>query len=265
MKKLAILSAIALSGLIYNTANAQVRVSLGLHFGLRPVSYVPVQVVEQAPVYDENTQVYNDNNDNDYYYLPDVDAYYNVNAQSYYYYNGDNWITCAYLPGAYSNYDWRSGRRFEVRGYRPYMHDDVYRSRYNGREIAEWRNYNRENNYGRNENFNHDAYRNDNHFDNRGRGFNRPDTYRRNGDHFDNRGQGFNRPETYRRNDDHFDNRGQGRFNQPSNENHDNRGQGGQPSYQNNGDHNRDNRSGNEHFAQNYDRPAFTNHRLARF
>lgn len=246
MKKLAILSAIALSGLIYNTANAQIRVSLGLRLGLRPVTYVPpVEVVEQAPVYDENTQVYNDNNDDNYYYLPDVDAYYNVNAQSYYYYNGDNWITCAYLPGAYSNYDWRSGRRFEVRGYRPYMHDDVYRSRYNGREIAEWRNYNRENNYGRNENFNRDAYRNDNHFDSRG--------------------NGFNRPETYRRNDDHFDNRGQGRFNEPSNQNRDNREHDGQQSYQNNGDHNRDNRGGGEHFAQNNDRPAFTNHRLARF
>ncbi|MCR8560522.1 hypothetical protein KXD93_22905 [Mucilaginibacter sp. BJC16-A38] len=186
MKKLTILSAIALSGLFYNSANAQIRVSVGLHLGLRPVTYVPAtEVVEQAPVYDENDQVYDDSNDDDYYYLPDVDAYYNVNAQSYYYYNGDNWITCTYLPGAYRNYDWRSARRFEVHANRPYMRNDFYRSRYNGHEIAEWRNFNRNNHYGRDEHFNRDAYRgNDNRFDNRDNRFNR-DAYRGNDNRFD--------------------------------------------------------------------------------
>jgi len=225
MKKLTILSAIALGGLIYNTADAQIRVSVGLHLGLRPVAYVPAAtVVEQAPVYDENDQVYDDSNDDDYYYLPDVNAYYNVNAQSYYYYNGDNWITCAYLPGTYRNYDWRTARRFEVREHRPYIHNDVYRSRYNGREIADWRNFNRGNNYGRNEHYNRDAYRG---------------------------------------NDNHFDNRGHDKFSQPSNHNYDNHGRGNfaLPSNQNKGNHTRDNRGGSEHFAQIDHRSGFVTRR----
>lgn len=257
MKRLAILSAIALSGLLYNTANAQIRVSVGLHLGIRPVTYVPAtEVVEQAPIYDENDQVYDDSNDDDYYYLPDVDAYYNVNAQSYYYYNGDNWITCAYLPGPYRNFDWRTARRFEVREHRPYMRNDFYRSRFNGREMAVWRNFNRGNNYGRNEYYNRDAYmRNDNHFDNRDNRFNRPEAQRGDYSRFDNRGQDrFSQPL----------NRDNGGFNQPNQNRGNDRGQNERPVPQNSGNQNRDNRGGNEHFAQN-NRPMFVDHRPGRF
>jgi len=240
MKKLAILSAIALSGLIYNTANAQIRINFGLH--IRPVYaryHAPV-VVEQ-PVYQEPVQVYDDSDDDDYYYLPDVDAYYNVNAGCYYYNNGYNWVSAAYLPGAYRNYDWRSARRYEVREHRPFTRADFYRSRFNGRQVAEFRNYRHDNDSYGSYDRNHGYYNRDNY----------------------NRG-GYNRPEQYRDNDNHYGNRGQGGYDHQSNGNH---GQGGysQPN-QNNGGHqwgqghsaqpSQNNgggrgRGGDEHFAQN--------------
>ncbi len=200
MKRLAILSAIALSGLIYNTADAQIRIHLGLDLRPRRVVYTQPVVVEQAPVYQETEQVYNDNNDDDYYYLPDVDAYYDVTQQCYYYNDGNNWISAAYLPGAYRNYDWRNVRRYEVHEHRPFMRNDFYRSRYNGHEVAEWR------------------HNNDNHFNGGDRyagHFNR-DNDRRDDRHFDNRGQnGYSQP-VYQNNNRERDNRGNDHYAQNS-------------------------------------------------
>ena len=230
MKKLAILSAIALSGLIYNTANAQIRVNFGLH--IRPIYaryHAPV-VVEQ-PVYQEPVQAYDDSNDDDYYYLPDVDAYYNVSAGCYYYNDGYNWVSAAYLPGAYRNYDWRSARRYEVREHRPFARADFYRSRFNGRQVAEFRNYRHDNN-----------------------GYNRGN---------DNRRGGYNRPEQNRGNDNHYGNRGQGGYNQPGQNNGGHQwGQGhsAQPN-RNNGGANGRGRGGDGHFAVNMG----MSHRMARY
>jgi len=236
MKKLIILSAITVSGLFYNTANAQIRFHLGISLAPRRVVYVqqpaPVVVEQQpvyeqpAPAYDDQAQAYDDTN-NDYYYLPDVDAYYDVNAQCYYYNDGDNWISAAYLPGEYRDYDWRSARRYEIRAPRPFIHADFYRSHYNGRPVVGWRrDYNRFDAGFANRGFRGDDHRFDNrgfdqHFDNRG-----PQNQRFGNDqHFDNRGQ-----------DQHFDNRGQGGF--------------GRPVIQNNGG----NRGGDQHFVHNLER-----------
>ena len=248
MKKLAILSAIALSGLIYNTASAQIRINFGLH--IRPVYaryHAPV-VVEQ-PVYQEPVQVYDDSNDDDYYYLPDVDAYYNVSAGCYYYNNGDNWVSAAYLPGAYRNYDWRSVRRYQVREHRPFARADFYRSRFNGRQVAEFRNYRHGNN----------GYNRGN--DNRGGGYNRPEQNRGNDNHYGNRGQGgYNQP-SYPNHNQNNGNRGQGSYGQP-NQNNGGRqwGQGhsAQPSQNNGGNRGR---GGDEHFARNMG----MSHRMGRY
>jgi len=200
MKKLAIISAIAISGLFYNSANAQ----FGLHIGIRLFPhrvYVPQPVVvvqPQEPVYQEPVVSDDSENDDcDYYYLPDVGAYYNVDDQCYYYQDGDNWVSAAYLPGVYHDFDWRYARRYEIRQSRPFLHNDFYRSRYQGfdRNIARYHNdfrmgfdYRHDNNYAYNYNRRFDDHR----FDNRGRF----------GQHFDN-------------NDHRFDNRGQdNRFNQ---------------------------------------------------
>src|ERR1700744_4343935 len=127
MKKLIILSAIALSGLSVNTANAQFRIRLGL-------SFAPRVVVADAPAaYDDdaNAPVDNDPAD-DYYYLPDVNAYYSVADQCYYYNDGNQWVSAAYLPGEYAISDGRAPRHFEVRAPRPFMHNDFYMNRFRG-------------------------------------------------------------------------------------------------------------------------------------
>ena len=124
MKKLMIMSAIAMSGLFYQTANAQIGVRFNINLGTRPV------VVQQAPVYDA-----------DYYYLPEVEAYYSVSQHCYYYQDGGSWISAAYLPGRYRNYDWQRANHYAVREARPYLHNDVYRARYGGFEgRRDWNN-----------------------------------------------------------------------------------------------------------------------------
>src|SRR5687768_6734740 len=102
MKKLAIISALALSGFAFNSASAQVRVSVGFNLGGPVVVQRPVMVQRPVAMYD------------DYYYLPEVDAYYSVGENLYYYNNGYNWISAVYLPGAYRNYNWRNVRRVQI-------------------------------------------------------------------------------------------------------------------------------------------------------
>jgi len=165
MKKLVLISAIAMSSLFYNTAKAQV----GFHFGFHistPRIYIPTRVVVAAPVV-AYTEPVNYSGNEDYYYLPDVDAYYSVNEQCYYYMNGGQWISAAYLPGAYHDFDWRSARRFEVRAPRPFMHDDYYRSRFNGVAFnGRWNERNDHVGYAADHHFdNHDQFRRDDHRD----------------------------------------------------------------------------------------------------
>lgn len=249
MKKLAILSAIALSGLIFSTANAQIRVHVGLNLGPARVIYTQRPVVVEEPVYQEPAQVYDDSDDDDYYYLPDVDAYYNVSAGCYYYNNGYNWVSAAYLPGSYRNYDWRSARRYEIREHRPFMHNDVYRSRYNGREIAEWRNYH---------NYNRDNY---NHYGNRG-GYNWPE--RRNDNHDWNRDNhnGYGQPSNRDHDQNWGNHSGYGQPNQNDGGRDRRQGGFGQPSQNNGGGHDR---GGDDHFASNRPSTMGMSHRQARF
>ncbi|WP_426588159.1 hypothetical protein [Mucilaginibacter sp. R-33] len=131
MKKLAILSAIAAGSLFISKANAQVSIQFGINIPAHRV-YVPAPpppVIEEEPVYDDNVNV---SDDDDYYYLPEVEAYYNVGAGCYYYNDGSRWISCAYLPGAYRDYNWRTAVRYEVRAPRPYLRHDFYRQRWGG-------------------------------------------------------------------------------------------------------------------------------------
>ncbi|TFF34682.1 hypothetical protein [Mucilaginibacter psychrotolerans] len=122
MKKIYLLSAMVLAGLFANKAQAQISIHIGFNVPVRPV-YAPQPQV-----------IYNDDFDDsdDYYYLPEVEAYYSVPLQCYFYNDGNRWVRAQYLPGAYRNYDWRSARRFEIRGRRPYMNHDAYRGRWGG-------------------------------------------------------------------------------------------------------------------------------------
>jgi hypothetical protein len=215
MKKLVLLSAIAISGLFYNTADAQIRIHLGINLFPHHVYVRPAVVnVQPAPVvYADGSQA-DYNSDDDYYYLPDVNAYYNVAQQCYYYNDGDNWISCAYLPGEYRNYDWRNARRFEVRASRPYLHNDLYMNRYRGVNYQ----------WGHRDNHFQDGYAD--HFN--GGGFRKGDDQ-----HFDNRNQNNNQ-----QNGNDRSNRGGQQYNQSQNHNRGNNGDQQQHIAQNNGGRN---------------------------
>ena len=241
-----------MSGLIYSTADAQIGIHLGFRFAPHRVVYA------SPPVYEQSAPVY-DNSDDDYYYLPDVDAYYSVNEQCYYYFDGDSWISAEYLPGAYRDYDWRSARRYEVREHQPYMHNDVYRSKYSGRAVGDWAH----NNYG-------DRDRSEGNYVNAGR-YSQPSQPNRERDSYtrpsEARGQGgYSQPSQNRGHGDYTrpsDNRGQGGYSQPAQPQ---RGNGGysQPSNQNRGN-GRDNRGGGDHFTQNSPQGGLNSHRMAKF
>lgn len=167
MKKIYLLSAMVLAGLFANKAQAQISVHIGFNVPVRHV-YVPAPQPEV---------IYNDDFDNsdDYYYLPDVEAYYSIPLQCYFYNDGNRWIRSQYLPGAYRNYDWRSARRFEVRGRRPYMNHDVYRGRWGGNaNRGDWNHRNNDyanrGDYGRG---NNNAWGRDNNRGDQGRNDNR--------------------------------------------------------------------------------------------
>jgi hypothetical protein len=66
----------------------------------------------------------------DYYYLPDIDVYYYVPRHQYIYLSGGRWIFSAYLPVRYRSYDLYSGYKVVVNEPRPYLHANVYRTRY---------------------------------------------------------------------------------------------------------------------------------------
>jgi hypothetical protein len=142
--------------------------------------YILVLILPARHVYVPAPQpvetVYDDDFDNsdDYYYLPEVEAYYSIPLNRYFYYNDSRWISAAYLPGAYRSYDWRTARRFEVRGRRPYMNHDVYRGRWGGGFNRDWNR--RNDNYAgrRFDNNRNDWNRNNNRNDRPQGGFNQP-------------------------------------------------------------------------------------------
>jgi hypothetical protein len=227
MKKSVILSAILLSSLVYTSAEAQISVHIGLNLPVRRVIVAAPQPVET--IYDDDF----DDSD-DYYYLPEVEAYYSIPLGRYFYMDGPRWISAAYLPGAYRSYDWRTARRFEVRGRRPYMNHDMYRNKWGGNpNRGDWSRggYAARGNNNRNYGYNQPNRNNDGRGNwgggqpSRGNnGYNQPN---RNNDNRGNWGSGQNQPS-----------RGNNGYNQP-NRNNDNRGNWGggqnQPSRGNGG------------------------------
>lgn len=170
MKKIVLISAIVImSGFIYNTANAQFSLHVGFHFGPRRV-FIPARVIVQTPPPVEYTEPADYQGDEDYYYLPDIDAYYSISQQCYYYMDGSDWISAAYLPGSFHDFDWRYARHYEVRAPRPFLHNDYYRSRFNGAAFnGHWDHFDNHyyNGYARDNHFNQiPDHRGDRHFDN---------------------------------------------------------------------------------------------------
>ncbi|MBB5394380.1 hypothetical protein [Mucilaginibacter sp. AK015] len=265
MKKSVLLSAILFGGLFYNSAQAQISVHIGLNIPVRRV-YVPAPPPQPVMVYD--TDEFDDSDD--YYYLPEVEAYYSVPRHCYYYQDGGRWISAAYLPGAYRNYDWRTARRYEIRARRPYMRHEQYRSKWGGNyDRGNWswnRRDNRDNNNyaGRR----YDNNRNDWNRDNNRNDWNRHNErndWNRNNNRNDRPQGGFSQPN---RNPG-----GQGGYNQPSQPDRNNGGGRGswgrdqqQPTRNGNHDRDRDSRGGNDNFKFASSKGGFgQGHRQTRF
>ncbi|MBL4678094.1 MAG: hypothetical protein JKY70_18095 [Mucilaginibacter sp.] len=219
MKRSVLLSAILFGSLFYNSAKAQISIHFGFNIPARPV-YAPVPPPPPQPVMVYDNDDFDDSDD--YYYLPEVEAYYSIPRHCYYYMNSAQWVSAAYLPGAYRNYDWRTFRHYEVRASRPYFNHDVYRNRWGG-------DFNRGRDWSRRS----DVYANRPYRGGWNGGYNRPD---------DNRG-GWNRPDDRRDNNwgrpdngnrnrpqpNRDNNGGWGRGQQPDNNNRSNNGGWGQP------------------------------------
>ena len=262
MKKLVLLSAIAISGFMINTADAQIGIRASIGYAPQRAIYATYPAAVQAPVNDDG---------DDYYYLPDLGVYYNVTDQDYVYFDGYEWITAEYLPGQYHDYDWRNARRFEVRAERPYMNDDFYRSKYEGTRFTGWARANDNDHYngGYANRGDRDGNRN---FDNNQNRYNQPVQYNRDNDqHFvANRGA-YSQPVQQRRDNNRgFDNRGQGFNRQPAQQNRNNnqgfnnKGQGSD-NHQNDRSHENDNRGGNAQYGQNSHQNGNDSRRVSKF
>jgi hypothetical protein len=118
MKKLILVIAICICGLMSQTSYAQV--SIRANIALQPI-WGPVG-------YDYV----------DYYYLPDVDAYYYVPTHMFFYLENGRWVNRPYLSGRYRNFDLYNARKIVINEPRPYLHNQIYRTRY-----ANARGYNR--------------------------------------------------------------------------------------------------------------------------
>lgn len=107
------LFALALLGLMYGSAQAQVSVNVNL--GVQP---------------DWGPSGYSEVN---YYYLPDVYSYYDVHASQFIFFQNGNWVRARQLPGRYRNYDLYNGYKVVLNDYRgnsPYAHYHQHKVKY---------------------------------------------------------------------------------------------------------------------------------------
>src|SRR5438034_4288016 len=113
MKKIFFIATVFFA-LLTSAKNSQAQVSIGLNVNIGsqplwgPVGYDYV----------------------DYYYMPDIDVYYYDPRRQYVYFSGGRWIFSAYLPPRYRGYDLYSGYKVVINEPRPYLHADIYRTRY---------------------------------------------------------------------------------------------------------------------------------------
>ncbi len=111
MKKMMTLAVFIIGGFMIQSASAQLKVNVNLNIGSQPV-WGPTG-------YDQAN----------YYYLPDIDCYYDVNRQQFVYQNGGRWAFASQLPARY-HFDLYNGYKVVVNDPKPWMHPDVYRTKY---------------------------------------------------------------------------------------------------------------------------------------
>lgn len=112
MKKTILIATLVLSGFLFGTAQAQLKVSVKANIGTQPV---------WGPTGYDHV---------DYYYLPDIDSYYDVQARQYVYKDHGHWLRGNSLPGRYHDYDVYKGYKIVVNDPYPYRHAETYRTKY---------------------------------------------------------------------------------------------------------------------------------------
>ncbi len=112
MKRMIIIVFIAISGLLFQQADAQVKVNVRVNLGQQSV---------WGPIGYDRT---------DYYYLPDIDSYYDVNRSKFVYNSSNRWVYASQLPPKYRGYDLYKSYKVVVNEPKPYLHADVYRNKY---------------------------------------------------------------------------------------------------------------------------------------
>ncbi|MBS1772811.1 MAG: hypothetical protein JST82_08120 [Bacteroidetes bacterium] len=110
MKKIVLVSVLALFGVLNTQAQVNVHVNIGLQPLWGSVGYDYVR----------------------YYYIPDCDAYYDVPNRVYIFMDGGRWVHSAYLPGAYRNIDMYRVHKVVINERDPWMHHRMYHDRYIG-------------------------------------------------------------------------------------------------------------------------------------
>lgn len=110
MKKLILIIALCTSGLMCQTASAQIsfRINIGSQPIWGPVGYDHVE----------------------YYYLPEIESYYYVPTRMYFYLERGRWVSRSYLPVRYRNFDVYKSRKVVINETRPYMHHNNYKIKY---------------------------------------------------------------------------------------------------------------------------------------
>jgi hypothetical protein len=111
MKKITLITALLLSGFVFQTASAQVRVNFRVNIASQPV---------WGPTGYDHVE---------YYYMPDIDAYYYVPTRQYIYLQRGRWIFSTSLPARFG-YDINTGYKVVVNARRPYLHRENYRTKY---------------------------------------------------------------------------------------------------------------------------------------
>lgn len=157
MKKIILIMAVIAFTATAQKAAAQVRFNVNLNLSTQP---------DWGPAGYDHAE---------YYYLPDLDVYYNVPQRQFVYFNNGRWVFGASLPSRYGRYDLYNSYKVVINEPTPYLHHEMYRTKYamyrgwHGRQSNN-RNDNRYRTYtgrGNNNDRDHDNRNNNNRDNNR--------------------------------------------------------------------------------------------------
>src|SRR6185437_6195109 len=112
MRKLLFAAALVCGCLSIKSADAQVRIHLGLNINSQP---------DWGPVGYSHAE---------YYYMPDIDAYYDVPAHQYVYYENNVWVHAGVLPPRYAGFDRYHSYKVVVNERNPWERHAEFRNRY---------------------------------------------------------------------------------------------------------------------------------------